>query len=199
MPVVFAVFTVLAAASVFGAFTGGAAARADDLVLAGPHPSLKENAITVQFLAGEGLGDSFTGRGVGLGYGYMLQGPLWLDLQMNVRASGCGPFRSSCGAHTGNDAELMAGVAWRFRTDIPVVPFLRGDAGLVYLYPDGAQSAFGLAVRGGAGMRYYVFDWLGFGVEGALSLGHGYFAQAYTAGKGYAVVDVAFGVEYQFR
>ena len=192
-------FPLLPLLAIGAIFTASAAARAEDMVLAGPHPFLKENAIAVQFLVGNGLGDSFSGRGVGLGYGYMLQGPLWLDLQMNVRASGCGPFSSSCGAHTGNAAELMTGIAWRFRTDIPVVPFLRGGAGVVYLYPDGAQSAFGLAARGGTGLKYYVFDWLGFGVEAALSLGHGYFAPTYSAGRGYAVFDMAVGVEYQFR
>ena len=136
---------------------------------------------------------------MGVGYGYMLRGPLWLDLQMNVRASGCAPFQTNCGAHVGDDAELMAGLAWRFRTDIPVVPYVRGAAGLVYLYPHGAQSAFGLAVRGAAGFKYYVYDWLGFGIEGALTLGHGYFAREYPAGRGYSVFDMAFGVEVQFR
>jgi hypothetical protein len=176
----------------------GATARADDLILSGPHPALKENALAAQFLVGNGLGDSFSGRGVGIGYGYMLQGPLWLDLQMDFRASGCAPF-NPCGPHTGDDVELMAGVAWRFRTDIPVVPFVSGAAGLVYLYPNGADSAVGLAIRGAGGLRYYVYDWLGFGVEVALSLGHGYFAQSYPASHGYTVFDTAFGVEYQFR
>jgi hypothetical protein len=175
-----------------------AGARADDSVLAGPHPSRKENAVSVQFLAGTGLGDSFSGRGVGIGYGYMLQGPLWLDLQINVRASACAPL-AACAATNGDDAELMAGVAWRVRTDIPVVPFLRGGAGLVYLYPNSAQNAVGLAARAGAGIRYYVFDWLGFGIEAALSLGHGYFAADYARGHTYAVLDMAIGVEYQFR
>jgi hypothetical protein len=175
-----------------------AAVRADEIVLAGPHPSLKQNAVNLQFLFGDGVGDSFSGRGVGIGYGYMLQGPLWLDLQMNLRASACGPL-GGCGTNNGSDAELMAGVAWRFRTDIPVVPYVRGAAGLIYLYPDGAQNAMGLAVRAGIGARYYVFDWLGFGIEGALSLGHGYYAADYPGGHTYAVGDMCVGVEFQFR
>lgn len=176
----------------------GGQARADDLVLAGPHPSLKENAVSLQALFGDGLGDSFSGRGIGLGYGYMLHGPLWLDLQMNLRTSACSPF-GGCGPHTGSDAELMAGVAWRFRTDIPVVPYVRGAAGMVYLYPDNAQSAMGLAARAGVGIRYYVFDWLGFGVETAVSVGRGYFAADYAGGHTYAVGDMAVGVEFQFK
>jgi hypothetical protein len=198
----------LFAARLLGAFVAltpaglvvGAAgvARADELVLAGPHPALKENAVSLQFLFGAGISDSWSGRGLGIGYGYMLRGPLWLDLQMNLRASSCGPF-GDCGPHTGNDAELMAGAAWRFRTDIPVVPFLRGGIGLIYLYPNGAQSAIGMAARAGAGVRYYIFDWLGFGVEAALSLGHGYLGQDYAGGHTYAVADMGIGVEYQFR
>ena len=177
---------------------GGAAARADDLILTGPHPFLNENALDARFLLGSGLGDSFSGRGVSIGYGYLLRRPLWLDLQINYRVSGCAPF-DPCGAHTGDDVELLAGVTWRFRTDIPVVPFVRGDAGLVYLYPNGARSAVGLAARGAAGLHYFVFDWLGFGIEVALSVGHGFFAQTYPASHTYAVLDTAFGVEYQFR
>lgn len=175
----------------------GTSARAADLILAGPHPFLKENALSVQFLMGSGLGDSFSGRGVGLGYGYMLNGPLWLDLQMNIRAATCSPD-SACGPHTGSDAELLAGAAWRFRTPVPLVPYLRGNAGLVYLYPRAGKDAIGLAVRGSAGAKYFVFDWLGFGLEAALSLGHGYFAADYAGDHTYAVFDVALGVEWQF-
>jgi hypothetical protein len=177
---------------------GAAPARADDLILTGPHPFLKQNALSVQFLLGAGLGDSFSGRGVGLGYGYMLNGPLWLDLQMNVRAASCSPY-STCGVTSGNDVELLAGASWRMRTDIPLVPYLRGAAGLIYLYPRSGQDAMGLAVRGGLGAKYYVYDWLGFGIESALSLGHGYFAQDYAASHSYAVFDVALGMEWQFR
>lgn len=174
------------------------AARAGDMVLQGPHPGLKENAVSVQFLYGSGLADSFSGRGLGVAYGLMLQGPLWLDLQMNFRASACGPFQS-CDTYRGSALEIMPGISWRFRTDIPVVPIVRGAAGLVYLYPDGSKSAFGLAARGGIGLKYYVYDWLGFGIEAALSLGHGYFAQGYGGGRTYAIGDLAAGVEFQFR
>lgn len=173
-----------------------ATARADEMVLTGPHPALKENSLSLQFVYGSGIGDSFSGRGMGAAYGYRLQGPLWLDLQMNFRANPCAPF--ACGKYTGHAFELMSGVAWRFRTDIPVVPILRGGAGLVYLYPDGAKSAMGLAVRGGIALRYYLFDWLGFGMEAAMSLGHGFFGRDYRGGHGYAVGDVTAGAEFQF-
>jgi hypothetical protein len=176
----------------------GARARAEDMILVGPHPFLKENAASVQFLLGTGLGDSFSGRGVGLGYGYMLNGPLWLDLQMNVRAAACSPY-GACRALGGSDVELLAGASWRMRTSVPLVPYLRGGAGLVYLYPRSSQSATGLAVRGGVGAKYYIFDWLGFGMEADLSLGHGAFAQDYAGSHTYSVFDIALGMEWQFR
>jgi len=133
-----------------------------------------------------------------LGYGYMLRGPLWLDLQMTWRASACSLFRA-CATQTGDSAELMAGVTWRFRTDIPLVPYLRGAGGLVFLYPDHFQNAMGLAVRAGGGLRYYVYDWLGFGAELGISLGHAYFADGYPGSRTYVVGDLSAGVEFQFR
>ena len=176
----------------------GSPARADDLILTGPHPFLKENALSVEFLLGAGLGDSFSGRGVGLGYGYMLTGPLWLDLQMNIRAAACSPY-GACRSTGGSDVELLAGASWRMRTDLPLVPYLRGGAGLIYLYPRAGQSATGLAVRGGVGAKYYIYDWLGFGIESALSLGHAYFSQDYAGSHTYAIFDVGLGMEWQFR
>lgn len=180
------------------AFTTPRPADAADAVLAGPHPFLKDNALSVQFLVGAGLGDSFSGRGVGVGYGYMLDGPLWLDLQMNVRAAACDPV-GPCGAPNGSDVELLAGGSWRFRTPMPLVPYVRAAGGLVFLYPESSANAVGLMGRAGVGARYYVVDWLGFGLESALSLGRGYFDRSYPGSHTYAVFDVALGMEWQFQ
>jgi hypothetical protein len=173
-------------------------ARAEELVLHGPHPSLRQNAVSVQFLMGHGFGDSFSGTGMGLGYGMMLRGPLWLDLQMNVRAASCSVFTNRCGVR-GSDTEIMAGLAWRFRTDVPAVPYVRGAVGLLHLFPKGADSAVGVGARGGVGVRYYIFDWFGLGLEMGLSVGHGYFADGYQPSKTYTVGDVGVGVEAQFH
>jgi hypothetical protein len=120
-----------AAAGLAASLGGGGAVRrahaAEELMLQGPHPELKENAVSVLALMGHGFGDSFSGSGVGLGYGLMLRGPLWLDLQTNIRTKGCSLFTGRCGTK-GSDVELLAGFAWRFRTDIPVVPYVRGAA-----------------------------------------------------------------------
>jgi hypothetical protein len=174
------------------------AAHAHDLFLEGPHPFLRENTLSVNYLLGTGLGRSFSGQGLGVDYGYMASLPLWIDLQLNFRGSTCPPWRTACGSYTGNDVEALAGLAWRFRLEVPVVPFVRANAGPVFLYPDGASSAVGLAGRVGGGARYFVFDWLGFGGEVALSLGHGFFPSQYPGSRTYAVIDMALGVELQF-
>ncbi|MEP6653728.1 MAG: hypothetical protein ABJA82_10235 [Myxococcales bacterium] len=173
-------------------------AGAEDLVLTGPHPSLKENALSLQVLLSAGLGDSSSGHGVGIGYGYMLDGPLWLDLQLNVRGASSGPLVA--GKPTNTDAiELLGGVTWRFRTPVPLVPYLRMGGGLLYLYPRTGANAAGPVGRAAAGARYYVFDWLGFTLEGALSLGHAYLDRDYPGSHNYAVFDAGLGVEWQFQ
>jgi hypothetical protein len=63
----------------------------------------------------------------------------------------------------------------------------------------GEDAAVGLAVRGGAGMRYYIWDWFGLSLELGLSLGRGSYADSYPASHNYAVGDVALGVEAQFE
>lgn len=173
------------------------AASAENLVLAGPHPMRKANTLALHLVSGDGFGDSFSGRGFGLEYGYMLQGPLWLDLQATYRASACSLFRA-CGMHTGDSAELLVGLAWRFRTDIPLVPYLRGAAGLLFLYPDRFQNAMGVAVRGGGGLRYYLYDWLGFGAELGMTLGHASFTDEYTGDSTHFLGDLSANVEFQF-
>jgi hypothetical protein len=188
---------VLSVALAAAAATPGSAA-AENLVLSGPPPMLNENALTLHLVSGDGLGGSFSGRGFALGYGYMLQGPLWLDLQMTWRASACSLLRS-CSERAGDSAELLAGLAWRFRTDIPLVPYVRGAMGLVFLYPDHFKNAMGVMVRAGGGLRYFVYDWLGFGAELGLSIGHANFAEDYPGDDVYRVVDLGAGVEFQFR
>jgi hypothetical protein len=173
-------------------------AAAENLVLSGPPPMLNENSVSLHLVSGDGLGGSFSGRGFALGYGYRLQGPLWLDLQMTWRASACSLLRS-CSDTAGDSAELVAGLTWRFRTDIPLVPYVRGAMGLVYLYPDHFKNAMGVMVRAGGGLRYFIYDWLGFGAELGMSLGHANFDDDYTGNNVYRVVDLAAGVEFQFR
>jgi hypothetical protein len=60
------------------------------------------------------------------------------------------------------------------------------------------QSAVGVALRGGGGIGYFVFDWLGFGLEAGMSLGRAFYADDYMGNETYAVFDFGGGVEFQF-
>jgi hypothetical protein len=153
------------------------AARADD----------KDNAVSVHYLFSGGIGDSWSGNKVALDYGYRLDGPAWLDLQFNLQLGNC--LATSCG-RTGSVFELMAGGKWRFVMPTPFVPYVKAGAGPVFLFPDQARSAFGLAIRGGGGVNYFFFDWFGVGIEGDLSLGHAFFDSTFTGSHTYAVFDI---------
>ena len=172
------------------------AARADDNLLQGPHPFLRDNTVSAHYLLTGGIGDSWSGNKVALDYGYRLDGPTWLDLQLNLQVGTCA-FSSSC-VRTGSVFELMAGGKWKFVMPTPFVPYVKAGAGPIFLFPDQARSAFGLAMRGGGGVNYFFFDWFGVGIEGDLSLGHAFFDSSVPASHTYAVFDIGAGVEFQF-
>jgi hypothetical protein len=180
-----------------GALLVSAPARADENLLHGPHPFLKENELSAHLLLAAGLGDSWGGTKLGLDYGYRLAGPAWLNLQLNIQKGSCALTSGAC-ARSGSVFETLAGGKWKFATESPLVPHIKVAAGLIYLFPDQARSAVGLALRTGGGVQYFFFDWLGFGVEANLSLGHGFFDASYTAGHGYVVLDIGGGIEFQF-
>jgi hypothetical protein len=185
----------LAAAALLVALTAPPA-RADSQLLHGPFPFLKDNEVSAHYLLAAGVGDSWSGDKVGLSYDYRLGGPIWLDLELNLQTGHC-RFAGSC-ANTGDVYETMVGGKWMFRTALPLVPYAKAAAGLLYLFPDEATSAVGLAVRGGGGVNYFFFDWLGFGVEANVSLGGGFFDATYTASHGYYIFDFGGGVAAQF-
>lgn len=185
--------TILLATSLAGA----APARAQENLLHGPHPFLKENELSAHLLIAAGLGDSWSGTKVAIDYGYRIARPIWLNLQLNMQKSSCTLTSGAC-LQNGSVFETMAGGKWKFATELPLVPYIKVAAGLVYLFPQEARSAVGLALRTGGGVHYFFYDWLGFGLEANLSLGHGFFDASYTGGHGYVVLDGGGGVEFQF-
>jgi hypothetical protein len=191
-------FPPLIALPLFAALLASTPARAaDENLLRGPHPFLKDNELSAHLLLAEGLGDSWTGTKLGLEYGYRLSGPTWLNLQINIQKGACTLTPGQC-IRSGSVFETLAGGKWKFSTQSPLVPYAKAATGLIYLFPQEARSAVGFAVRGGGGVNYFFFDWLGFGIEANLSLGHGFFDSSYTAGHGYAIIDIGGGVEFQF-
>jgi hypothetical protein len=172
-------------------------ARAEENLLHGPHPFLKDNELSAHLLLAEGLGDSWSGTKLGIDYGYRVSNPAWLNLQLNIQKGTCTLTPGQC-IRSGSVFETLAGAKLKFGTQSPLVPYVKAAGGLIYLFPQEARSAVGFAVRGGGGVNYFFFDWLGFGVEANLSLGHGFFDSSYTAGHGYAIIDIGGGVEFQF-
>jgi hypothetical protein len=184
------------AIGVLGLFLAAAApARADDNLLHGPHPFLKENELSAHVLLALGGDSTPGGTKVGLDYGYRLGNPAWLNLEINFQRGICHTPSGSttCGTPSGTIFETLAGVKLKWATAIPVVPFVKGGAGLVYVFPEGAPNGVGVVGRGAGGANYFFFDWLGVGAEIGFSFGH-----VSALSSGYSVFDFGGGVEFQF-
>jgi len=193
----------LAAVALVLAFPGRA--RADENLLHGPHPFLKDNALSVHVLVAEGVSDTLSGAKLGFDYGYKatdsVVAPVWLDLQVNFAHAGCNSTSSNlsvCGNDTGDLIETMAGARWTFATPIPLVPYLKGTAGLLFAFPNGATDSVGLAVRVAGGANYFFFDWLGLGAEVGFSVGRIDYDATFVGSHNYAVLDFGGGLEFQF-
>jgi hypothetical protein len=180
-----------------------ATGRAEENLLHGPHPFLKDNELSIHILVGEGLGDTLSGPKLALDYGYKLTGgpaPVWLNLEINLQHSGCAPMPGGavCSGNSGDVVETMAGAKWKFATPLPIVPFVKAAAGLVFAFPNGASDAPGLAIRGAGGANYFFFDWLGLGVEVGVSLGRIDYDSTFQGSHTYSVLDFGGGLEFQF-
>jgi hypothetical protein len=194
----------LTTAAVAAALAWPAAARAEENLLHGPHPFLKDNQVSLHVLIGEGINNSVSGAKLAFDYGYKMTGgvvaPLWLDLQINYEHSGCNATASNgvCGANTGDVIETLAGVRWTFATPIPLVPYLKSGLGFLFGFPNGASDAVGFGVRAVGGANYFFFDWLGLGAEVGFSLGRIGYDSTFTGSHNYASLDFGGGLEFQF-
>jgi hypothetical protein len=178
-------------------------ARADENLLQGPHPFLKDNELSIHILIAEGQSDSLSGAKLALDYGYKLtrgSTPFWLNLEINVEHAGCAPMPDNglCGSNTGDVVETFVGAKWKFATPIPVVPYIKAAGGLVFAFPNGASDAPGLAVRGAGGANYFFFDWLGLGLEVGVSIGRVDYDATFHGSHTYSVLDLGGGLEFQF-
>jgi hypothetical protein len=193
----------LALATAVAAFP--ARARADENLLHGPHPFLRDNQLSVHVLIAEGLNDTLSGAKLGFDYGYKvtnsLVAPLWLDLEINFAHAGCtssGSNLSVCGSDTGDIIETLVGARWTFATPIPLVPYLKGAAGLLFAFPNGATDSAGVGLRIAGGANYFFFDWLGLGAEVGFTLGRIDYDHTFVGSHNYAVLDFGGGLEFQF-
>jgi hypothetical protein len=172
-------------------------ARADENVLHGPHPFLDDNELSAHVLLATGGAHTPGGTKLGFDYGYRLQGPAWLNLQLNSQFARCQQptGATTCDGTSGAAFETLVGVKLKWATAIPVVPYVKGGAGLVFVFPDGAPNGAGVALRAGGGANYFFFDWLGVGGEIGVSFGHVSYPHASAS---YSVLDFGGGLEFQF-
>jgi hypothetical protein len=174
------------------------AARADNL-LRGPVPFTYENELSFHGAWGAPFGDTFGGPKATVDYGYKIDGGLWLDLGFGFLSGRCRPHAENdvC-ARKGDAAEVLGGIKWKLRMNVPVVPYAKAVAGFAYLFPDGSRSALGPIVRGGLGAKYFLYEWLGLGLELTASLGHAGYQDGAGLDRTLGGVDVALGAELQF-
>jgi hypothetical protein len=179
---------------------GARPAWGEEPLLRGPHPFVKDNHLSLE--AGYGVANDFHGVRAAVSYGYELAGSLWLDLHLDlVDGSSAPPISdppcTGC-AEVSTFADVMAGLRYKLRTEIPLVPYGAAAVGPAFVFSRGARGAMGIAVRGAVGARYFLYEWLGFGVElGALLGGVAADADAGLESTLF-MVDFGLGAEVQF-
>ena len=153
------IFTALA---LFG--SAHPAQAAEELL--GGSPPLTRNDVGM-FHAGysAGFGDSASGLRVQGDYFHWLNQSVWLDLQMAVVSRDCNFSPSACESGYSTILDIAVGAVWQFPTNLPIVPYVKVDAGPLFMFPQNRHGAAGILVRGGLGVHYYFLHWLGVGAE----------------------------------
>jgi hypothetical protein len=171
-------------------------------LLRGPHPFARQNVLTGG--AGFAVANQFHGLRAGVGYGYELAGSLWFDLRLDVIDADGGnaaeriyPACTNCGK-VETFASVQGGLSYRLRANVPVIPYAALTAGPIYLFNRNARGAIGMAARSSIGARYYLYDWLGFGVELAGLLGSAALDEAAGMSSTVAIFDLGISAEFQF-
>lgn len=173
-------------------------ARAENL-LEGPFPFARDNELSIHGGFAAGFGDTFAGPKALVDYGYKLDRGIWLDLGLGFLSGMCRPrVDSPACVRTGDSAEVLMGIKWKLRTNVPLVPYAKLQGGLGYQFPDAARSAWGPVVRGGIGAKYFLYEWLGVGGEVTLSAGRAGYDEGSTLSRALNGLDATLGAELQF-
>jgi hypothetical protein len=182
------------------AFLGltAASAQAEEELLRGPHPFIKDNELTVHAGYSAGLGDNVRGLRVQGDYLNRLAQTLWLDIQMGVVSGSCRVNQTVCSNGSGIGVDILGGAAWKFQTNVPIVPYAKVAMGPIFLFPDNTRSAGGILVRGGVGAHYFLYDWFGVGAEITGAWGVAFFAADSNRTGSLGSVDINLGVAIQF-
>lgn len=174
------------------------ALRAEEL-LRGPYPFRKDNELTFHGGYGAGFGDTFAGAKGAVDYAYKLEGGLWLDLGVGFLGGACRPRQGdpAC-ARKGNSAEVLAGIKYELRMNVPVVPYGKLVAGLAYLFPDEGHAALGVVVRAGIGAKYFFYEKIGVGPEIAVALGRADYQAVTGLSRALTSLDLLIGATVPF-
>jgi hypothetical protein len=172
--------------------------RAEPL-LEGPYPFAHDNELSIHGGYAAGFGDTFAGPKAIVDYGYKLDRGIWLDLGVGFLSGTCRPRPDSAVCvRRGNSAEVLAGIKWKLRMNVPVVPYAKLQGGFGYQFPDSARSAWGPLVRGGIGATYFLYEWFGVGAEVTASLGRASYEEGSTLSKSLGGLDLTLGAELPF-
>jgi hypothetical protein len=171
---------------------------AEEALLHGPHPFLKENELTIHTGYSLGFADAPRGLRVQADDSYRMRDALWLDLAIGMVSGSCRNDIRPCNTGSGNAIEVLAGAVWKYQMDLPIVPYAKLQAGPIFLFPDGNKSASGLLLRGGVGAHYYLFDWFGLGAEITGAWGRTLSATGPSQTGNLGSLDMTLGAAWQF-
>jgi len=82
-----------------------------------------------------------------------------------VVSQGCNFNPTACKSGYSTIVDIAVGAVWQFQTNSPIVPYVKVDAGPLFMFPQNKHGAIGILVRGGLGVHYYFWRWLGVGAE----------------------------------
>jgi hypothetical protein len=172
--------------------------RAEEELLRGPHPFIKNDELALHAGFSGGLGDNVSGLRLQGDYSHRLGQVTWFDLQMGVVSGSCRSQEIACSDGSGNSVDVVAGAVWKFQTRLPLVAHIRVDGGPLFLFPDSARSSAGFLFRGAAGAHYFLYDWFGLGGEIAGAFGMGFFRADPRHTGNLGSVEATAGVTLQF-
>ncbi len=120
---------------------------------------------------------------------------LWLGGGINFAAGFYGCYVVNAVSNCGDDLQMWAFVMLTFEKliPIPLVPFARAGVGGDVLFYGNTAGAF--IFRVGGGVHYYLFKWLGLGLETNFTFGPGF----YNPGTAfYGTWDFGVGARFAF-